>query len=189
MKIAWVSFCAAGACACVSRRGLPLTEQPTGEILHLESIASAFVLHMVYSPFNISSEDYSKNTKLYVFILHVPFVHSRKKNTEAYELVLNKNSAVEKTWRNCTYFSYSQSLRFISTAFLTTLNESVIQQCHTQKLPRNLLLAVRQWVVQNTLILQKEKKMHSYFWSKGVFQHFGSSGRPRYSADISTWDV
>lgn len=56
-----------------------LTKQPTGEILHLQSIASAFVSHMVYSPSNISSYDYLRKQNCMFSFSKIPLFIQRKK--------------------------------------------------------------------------------------------------------------
>lgn len=85
-----------------------LTKQPTGEILHLQSIASAFVSHMVYSPSNISSYDYLRKQNCMFSFSKIPlFIQRKKKNSEASELLLNKTVLVE-TLRNYTSFLFSE---------------------------------------------------------------------------------
>lgn len=55
-----------------------------------------------------------KTPILHLLILQVSFVHSRKNNFVAYELLLKKKSSiVVKALRNYTYSSYTQSLTFV----------------------------------------------------------------------------
>lgn len=71
--------------------------------LHLQCIASAFVLHRVHPHPKIPLQ----KPKLHLFVLSA---HSRKNKSESYELLLKQSSTVAKTLRNYRY--YSEGLAF-----------------------------------------------------------------------------
>lgn len=175
------------ACSC-ERKNSSLTKQPTGEILHLQSIASAFVLYMVYSPSNISSYDYLRKENCMLSFSKIPlFIQRKKRNSKGSELLL-KTPCWWKPWGIIHVFLIlgvqDLSLKHLSNH---TLNSSHSVESRTE--------ATTECPTDNTAIdnskcinLTKKKEVH-YFWSKAVFQQLASSGRPCYSAESHTQDV